>query len=260
MFRAWESSRSDPLFMDPFADRLAGERGHAMAEETPAIARSGWSFSARTKLIDDLIVDCLDGGCDRVLNLAAGLDARPYRLAVPEALCWVEADLPAIIEEKEQKLAGEQPRCTLMRRSVDLADGEARGRFLAEQLTDARRPLVITEGVLPYLADDQVRAISADLAASGVTWWVTDMMSRIDVRVSRWASREQLACTPIQFGPKNGVQFFAPEGWTATDTVSVLKAASGFGRLPRLLRPLCWLPDGVFGSSVVRLARGSRLA
>lgn len=255
-FRARESSRPDALFRDPFADRLAGERGHAMTADTPAIARTGWSFSARTKLIDDLIADCLDDGCDRVLNLAAGLDARPYRLAVPDELTWVEADLPAMIEEKQHALAGEQPRCELIRRPLDLADAEARQRFLAEQLTHARRPLVITEGLLPYLADDQVRAISADLAESGVHWWVTDLMSPTDVRVSQWVSRKQLAHTPIQFGPEEGVEFFAADGWTAADTASVLKAASGFKRLPWLLRPLCWLPEGKFGSSVVRLARG----
>ena len=29
VYRAWESARPDALFSDPFADRLAGERGRA---------------------------------------------------------------------------------------------------------------------------------------------------------------------------------------------------------------------------------------
>jgi methyltransferase (TIGR00027 family) len=256
MFRAQESSQPDALFHDPFAALLAGERGRAMAAETPAIARNGWSFSARTKLIDDLIADCLDDGCDRVLNLAAGLDARPYRLAVPDELTWVEADLPAVIEEKQHALVDEKPRCQLIRRSVDLADAVARKGFLAEELTDARRSLVITEGLLPYLADDEVRAISADLAEFGVRWWITDMMSPTDVRVARRVSRKQLASTPTRFGPAEGTGFFARDGWTEVDAESVLRAAARFKRLPWPLRPLSLLPVGKFGSTVVRLARG----
>jgi methyltransferase (TIGR00027 family) len=255
MFRAQESSQPDALFHDPFAAQLAGERGRAMAAQTPAIARNGWSFSARTKLIDDLIVDCLEDGCDQVLNLAAGLDARPYRLAVPAELTWVEADLPALIEEKQHALAGEKPRCELIRRSVDLADAVARKGFLAE-LPDAQRPLVITEGLLPYLADDEVRAISADLAEAGVRWWITDMMSPTDVRVASRVSRKQLASTPTRFGPAEGTGFFARDGWTEVDAESVLKAAARFKRLPWALRPLSLLPVGKFGSTVVRLARG----
>ena len=42
-------------------------------------------FIARTKLIDDLIAASLAEGCDRVINLAAGLDTRPYRLEGTEA-------------------------------------------------------------------------------------------------------------------------------------------------------------------------------
>jgi hypothetical protein len=118
---------------------------------------------------------------------------------------------------------------------------------------------VITEGLLPYLTDDQVRAISADLAESGVHWWITDLMSPTDVRVSQRVTRKQLAHTPIQFGPEEGVAFFALDGWTAVDTASVLKAASRFKRLPWLLRPLGWLPEGKFGSTVVRLARGTAI-
>ena len=32
-----------------------------------------------------------------VVNLAAGLDARPYRMPLPSSLLWVQVDLPAIL-------------------------------------------------------------------------------------------------------------------------------------------------------------------
>ncbi|MBO0840103.1 MAG: class I SAM-dependent methyltransferase [Sciscionella sp.] len=259
MYRARESSRPDALFHDPFAERLAGERGQAtfiaMTASMPATARNGWSFVARTKLIDDLTTDCLADGCDLVLNLAAGLDTRPYRLAIAKDLTWIEADLSAMIEEKQHALASEQPHCELIRRPVDLADADARKQFLAEATAKARRPLVITEGLLPYLTAEQVRAISADLAESGVRWWITDMMSPIDVRMTQRVNRERLASTPIQFGPKEGAEFFAVDGWAAINTPSVLKAASRFNRLPLVLRPISWLLGEKFGSRVLRLIR-----
>src|SRR5262245_602126 len=94
VYRAWESTRRDALFHDRLADRLAGERGRAIARAAPRQARSSWPMITRTRLIDDCIAACLSAGCDRVLNLAAGLDTRPYRLDLPKDLDWIEADLP----------------------------------------------------------------------------------------------------------------------------------------------------------------------
>jgi O-methyltransferase involved in polyketide biosynthesis len=67
-YRAIESARPDALFHDPLADRLAGERGHAIAAAAPRVMRSGWWLVARTKVIDDLIAQAIRDGCDRVLN------------------------------------------------------------------------------------------------------------------------------------------------------------------------------------------------
>ena len=71
----------------------------------------------RTKLIDDLVIASVQEDCDCVLNLAAGLDTRPYRLALPPSVLWIEADLPAMIEEKDRLLAEEKPVCRLARKT-----------------------------------------------------------------------------------------------------------------------------------------------
>ena len=76
---------------------------------------------ARTKIIDDVIIEAIGDGCDKVLNLAAWLDTRPYRLDLPPDFAWVEADLPQLLAEKEQVLADQTPRCRLTRHAVDLA-------------------------------------------------------------------------------------------------------------------------------------------
>jgi len=126
VYRARESARPDALFHDAFADLLAGDRGRAIAALVPRQARSGWPMVTRTKLIDDLVLEAVGAGCDCVLNLAAGLDTRPYRLELPAVLSWVELDLPALTEEKERLLESAQPRCLLRRIKVDLADVAAR--------------------------------------------------------------------------------------------------------------------------------------
>ena len=86
LHRATESARPDALFNDPLAKRLAGEQGRAIVANVPWTNRNGWWLVARTKIIDDAIADALANGCDRVLNLAAGLDTRPYRLDLPSEL------------------------------------------------------------------------------------------------------------------------------------------------------------------------------
>src|SRR5262245_52433439 len=78
-YRARESARRNALFRDPLADRLAGERGHAIANATPQRANASWAVATRTKLIDDFVEASVAEGCDLVLNLAAGHDTRPYR-------------------------------------------------------------------------------------------------------------------------------------------------------------------------------------
>src|ERR1700723_2222994 len=113
VYRAWESARPDALFKDPYAERLAGERGRAIAAKMPRQARRGWPMVIRTLLMDDLITTSIAEGCDRVLNLAAGLDTRPYRMTLPASLDWVEADLGPMIDEKEKLLEGEKPHCQL---------------------------------------------------------------------------------------------------------------------------------------------------
>ena len=89
VLRARESKRPDAIFRDPFAERLAGERGDRIAQALSAPIQNDWAIVVRTRLIDDLVMTSIAEGADRVLNLAAGLDTRPYRLSLPPALTWI---------------------------------------------------------------------------------------------------------------------------------------------------------------------------
>jgi O-methyltransferase involved in polyketide biosynthesis len=75
--RATESARSDALFSDPLAQRLASDRGRTIVSGVPWTVRDGWWLVAGTKILDDAIAEAIADGCDRVLNLAAGLGGCP---------------------------------------------------------------------------------------------------------------------------------------------------------------------------------------
>lgn len=242
-YRAVESARPDALFHDPLADRLAGERGHAIAAAAPWVIRSGWWLVARTKLIDDLIAQAIRDGCDRALTLAAGLDARPYRLDVPSDFVWFEADLPEMVAEKTDLLSQQQPRCRLFTRSVDLADPVACSTFLDEALSGAAKALVLTEGLLMYLEPHQVGALSHAFKRPEIAWWILDYSGPQLLKRMNKKSRGLMQNAPFKFAPPNGLAYFEDLGWTTVDVEAVFMAAHRLHRLPLWLRHLAYVPQ-----------------
>lgn len=243
VYRAIESARADAVFDDPYADRLAGQRGRQIVASVPRMLRSGWWMVARTKTIDDILMDAVGAGCDRILNLAAGLDTRPYRLPLPAEFAWLEADLPALIAEKEQLLAGESPRCRLTRYPVDLSDPVARDRFLDEALAGATKALVLTEGLLMYLEPSDVDDLSRALVRPEVAWWMLDLAGP---GLKKWMNGNTgglLRNAPFKFAPANGVGYFEQLGWRTGEVESVFVVARRLRRLPWLLRLVAWLPQ-----------------
>ncbi len=242
LHRATESARPDALFRDPLAERLAGAHGRAIVDNVRWMDRSGFWLVARTKLIDDAIADALTNGCDRVLNLAAGLDTRPYRLDLPPDLTWIEADLPKLLEEKTQVLGDQTPRCRLHRIAVDLADPPARDTFFNEALDGATKAFVLTEGLSMYLETSDIAALSGAIKRPEVAWWMLDfafpgLRKRINKNMAGIAAN-----APFKFAPENGLAFFEDLGWRVVEAESVLVAAHRLHRLPIWMRPLAWLP------------------
>ncbi|MBL1097430.1 class I SAM-dependent methyltransferase [Streptomyces coffeae] len=241
-YRAQESARPDALFHDPLAAGLAGERGRIIAEAAKRSFGNGWFFIARTKLIDDLVERSLAEGCDRVVNLAAGLDTRPYRLEVPPSLEWIEVDLPVIIEEKNRVLADESPRCKLSRVPLDLTDAAARRGCLTDAVKGAAKTLVITEGLLLYLPESEVRELTTELNRPEIAWWVADIIGPTILKMSSKPGRRNNA--PVIFGPENGIAFFERAGWTVDRFASQLPAAAQWNRLSAAMRIVARLPKG----------------
>src|SRR5256885_2373605 len=115
VYRAHESARKDAVFRDPYARALAGERGERIAASFTHKQNFEWSLVARTYAFDRYVAKEIAAGADLVLNLAAGLDTRPYRMELPRALRWVEVDLPEILDYKEEILGDAKPACALER-------------------------------------------------------------------------------------------------------------------------------------------------
>jgi methyltransferase (TIGR00027 family) len=246
IYRAIESERPDAWFRDPLARRLAGERGEQIAKNMAFANKNAWSFVARTVVVDRHVAESVRQGANMVVNLAAGLDTRPYRMTLPISLQWIEVDLPEMLKYKADALIGERPVCALERIPCDLADSSAR-RDLFERLgARAKSVFVITEGLLVYLTEDEVIAFADDLAQQrSFTWWVVDMVSPRLLRMLQAGMGSQLgeAGAPLKFAPEKGPGFFAQHGWKPVEAHSLLHEAARLKRLPLLRRPLAWLPD-----------------
>jgi len=244
--RAKETERADALFRDPLAARLCNAHGMAIHAALPRRGRQDWPLVMRTILIDRVITEQVAKGIDMVVNLAAGLDTRPYRMALPPQLQWVEVDLPDILDEKERALADEKPVCDLQRIRVDLADNAERRELLGTLSTRGRNVLVVTEGLLVYLEADAVRSLAADLAQTeNIRRWLLDIVSPRLVRLMQKTLGHvfEPGVPTFKFGPPEGLEFFAPYGWKEFEVHSMLQEAARHGRLPPLLRLFAHLKD-----------------
>ena len=177
-----------------------------------------------------------------MLNLAAGLDTRPYRLDLPPDLTWVEADLPKLLAEKTQLLADQTPRCQLTRTAVDLADRVARDGFFNDALDGADKALVLTEGLLMYLEERDVAALSDAIKRPEVTWWMLEVGFTGLKKMMNKKMAGILQNAPFKFAPENGLAYFEELGWRTVEVESLFEAAQRFRRLPMLMRPLTLLP------------------
>ena len=216
-WRAAESERPDALFHDPFAARLAGEHGRAIIASLRGFL-GGWQVVIRTMIIDDLIQKALAAGVDTIVNLGAGLDARPYRMELPESLRWIEVDYPEVIDWKADALAGDRPRCRLDRVKLDLADLPARRALFADLGASSNKVLILTEGLLPYLTTDAVATLADDLKTIRGVSWIVDYFSPETIRYRKLiALSRQMRAVPFQFEPGDWVAFFAHQGWKVAE-------------------------------------------
>ena len=217
VYRAMESARPDALFRDPFAAKLAGEQGERIVDSMKYGRRTAWAMIVRTQVFDEEILDTIKREqVDLVLNIAAGLDARPWRLDLDPELRWVDVDFPEILAYKAGIIGDAKPKCHYESRGVDLRIAADRDALFAELGANAKRVLVIAEGLLIYLTPADVEGLARALAAvPSFGWWIIDLANPILIEFmsKSWGQEVQRGNAPFQFAPAAGTEWFTPMGW-----------------------------------------------
>jgi methyltransferase (TIGR00027 family) len=182
--RALASEDTDPIISDPFAAPLvravgiefftrvvdgeidpidAGENGNVeLQTETDSLA-------VRTRFFDEFFIDAAAAGIHQAVILAAGLDARAYRLDWPAGSVVYEVDQPQVVAFKTETMArlGAEPRAQRRTVSVDLRD-DWPAALRDSGFDDTKPSAWSAEGLLMYLPPeaqdrlfDHITALSA---------------------------------------------------------------------------------------------------
>jgi methyltransferase (TIGR00027 family) len=173
--RALETESDDGWVHDPFAARLAGERGLAILRALPHPEMMRFGLGVRSRFLDELLQEALASERIRtVLSVGCGLDTRPWRLELPPELRWIEVDFADMLDYKDGLMAGETPHCRRERLTADLNEREQRARMYQTAGTDPA--LMITEGLLMYLPAATVEALATEAwQDSGIAHWISDI-------------------------------------------------------------------------------------
>ncbi|MEV4128956.1 class I SAM-dependent methyltransferase [Nocardia sp. NPDC049707] len=235
--RALAGRQPGALAVDPLAEvfvRAAGGEWVALLDgELPGHPLSQPGFGqdfqqhqlARTKYFDDYFRAATAAGLRQVVILAAGLDARAYRLSWPDGTVLFELDRPQVLEFKRETLSahGDKPRADRREVPVDLrADWPAALR--AHGFDPARPTAWLAEGLLIYLtADAQDRLFETidSLSASG-SWAAVEQLDQLPAEaVAAMTERSDNNARTEWFSliyndPRTDTaEWFAAHGWTA---------------------------------------------
>jgi O-methyltransferase involved in polyketide biosynthesis len=144
-----------------------------------------------------------------------------------------------VIALKEERLAGESPRCNLARVALDLTDHAARKKFLSETASASKKMLVLTEGVVPYLTEADVTELANDLRAQPkCLYWIVDYFSPEALRFGEKMRARFMRNAPFKFTPEDWFGFFAAQGWRPAEVRFISEEAV---RLKRPFPASLWM-------------------
>jgi methyltransferase (TIGR00027 family) len=222
--RAKEGLRSDRLFFDPYASALAGTEGARLLSDLDQAGSVSTYLAIRTRFFDDFALEVANF-LHQIVILAAGMDARAFRLSWPPGTTIFELDRQEVLSHKERILRerAAMPRCDRRVVCVDLK--EPWQGLLRAGGFDARAPaLFLAEGLTPYLSRDQVMSLFAELRDTapvgshlGVDFAGQAFLDSPSTRP--YLSRLRSYGIPWQFGTDEPGQLLARFGWNATVTL-----------------------------------------
>jgi methyltransferase (TIGR00027 family) len=174
-----------------------------------------------------------------MVNLAAGLDSRPYRLDLPPSLRWVEVDLAEILDPKVQVLANETPHCQLEIITQHLGEEAQRRALFTKLHQQAEHIAVISEGLLVYLDEERVTALAADLHVQPhFEYWLVEIISpAVLAYINRmWQHIFKAANARMSFAPAHWRAFYHDRGWEAVEFEEMAKTARTMNREPGMMK------------------------
>lgn len=187
--RAYESRSEHSILADRAAAEAVDRIDYDFDRMKKAVRPSSNQFlvALRARQFDLWAADFLHRHPDAVvLHLGCGLDSRAFRLDVPADVHWFDLDVPEVIELRRQIYA-EHDRYQMIGSSV--TDPE----WLDKIPTD-RPTLVVAEGLLPYLAEDEVRHLlqrltdrfgAGELLFDGLPPWIVKL-----TKIQHWGTRD----------------------------------------------------------------------
>jgi methyltransferase (TIGR00027 family) len=213
--------------VDFFTRVLDGDVTFADIEPVFTVRRAAESMAVRTRFFDQLFLDAAATGVRQAVILAAGLDARAYRLAWPDGTVVYEVDQPEVIEFKATTLAGVGAKPTATRRTVAIDLREDWPKALVDNGFDPTQPTAWSaEGLLIYLppeAQDKLFDNITALSAPGsmlATEHIPDMSGFSDERAQQMSERMKQIGSDIEMtdliydGERSDVvEYLTSSGW-----------------------------------------------
>jgi methyltransferase (TIGR00027 family) len=252
-------SNREGLIDDPFAEPLVRAvgmdfmvrvlDGEISPEEFEQIdprfnmRRAAEGMAVRTRHFDHLFTNAAVEGVRQAVILAAGLDARAYRLPWPDGTTVYELDQPEVIAFKTETLEtiGAQPKADRRAVAVDLRDDWPKA--LRDSGFDPKQPTAwIAEGLLIYLppeAQDLLFDRIDELSAPGsrvatehipdISLFDDDRSQLIAERMKQYGHDVEMSDLIYKDARNDVVDYLTGHGWEVS-TVSMrdAHAANGF--------------------------------
>jgi len=229
--------------LDFFVRALDGEIDLGDVDPRFNMQRAAQGMAVRTRWFDTLFTDAAAAGVRQAVILAAGLDARAYRLPWPDGTVVYEVDQPEVIDFKTKTLTdlGAKPRADRRTVAIDLRNDWPKA--LRDNGFDSTSPTAwIAEGLLIYLpseAQDLLFDRINELSAPGsrvATEHIPDVSMFADERSQQIAERMKQYGQNIEIGDliyhgerSDVIEYLTGHGWdvTAQKTPDAY-AANGF--------------------------------
>jgi methyltransferase (TIGR00027 family) len=226
--RAVESERPDAWFDDPLARGLASRSGAAGDAINAGIQRIGEGLrswvAVRTRFLDDVVLASMGEGIRQVVIVGAGLDARSFRLPLPDGTTVFEVDRDDVLAVKQRVVdaAALRPRGRRLVVVGDVTDPGWLGSLEHSGWRSGEPTLWILEGFLIYFEAEVRTRILSELSAVSATG------SRLGATVSTRAGAPD---NPLwySFTSLDFVSWFAECGWAANATTMAERSES-YGR------------------------------